>query len=100
MKTFQMFELYEAVAHAGDGGQALHLHTIINGHPLFKRYPVIAHLFDQNVDRLILTAKKLGVRIVKVEHLGTPKQHVDLCGKPLLRARAIAAHEKATTEGD
>ena len=93
MKIFQMEEVFEAYEHAKDGGQALHLHTINQGHPLFRRYPVIAHLFDQNLDRLILTAKRLGIRVVKVEYPGSHRQHVDLCGKPLERAVAMAQSE-------
>lgn len=93
MKVFQFDEIFEAYEHARLGGQALHLHTLNAGHPLFRRYPVIAHLFDQNADRLISTVKRLGVRVVKVEHSGTHKQHIDLCGKPLERARALAESE-------
>lgn len=93
MKTFQMHEIFDAYEHARGGGQALHLHTINQGHPLFRRYPEIAHLFDQNLDRLILTAKRLGGRVVKVEHQRTHRQHVDLCGKPLERAKATAENE-------
>lgn len=87
MKTFQMREIAEAKQHAANGEQALHLHNITAGHPLFKRYSEIAHLLDQNKQRLIATAKRLGVRIIKVEREGTPYQHIDLCGKPLAKAK-------------
>ncbi len=90
MKTFQMSEIFEAYEHVNTGGQALHLHTVNQGHPLFKRYPVIAHLLDLDKDRLVRTAKKLGVRVIKVEREGTGKQHIDLCGKPLERAKELA----------
>lgn len=53
----------------------------------------IAHLFDQDIDRLRKTAKMLGVRVVKVEHEGTYKQHVNLCSNPLERAKVLAASE-------
>jgi len=43
MKVFQFNEIFEAYEHARLGGQALHLHTLNAGHPLFRRYPVIAH---------------------------------------------------------
>jgi hypothetical protein len=90
MRHFTTKQLLAAYAHAQSGGQALHLHPLTAGHPYFRRYPEAGHLFDQNLERLILTAKRLGVRIVKVEHLGTHKQHVDLCGQPLARAKALA----------
>lgn len=87
MKLFQMREVREAIEHAMAGGQAVHLHTLTNGHPLFTRYGEIAHLFDQNRERLIRTAQQLGVRVIKLERSGEPGQHVDLCGHPLERAR-------------
>jgi len=82
MKKFAMKQLREAIEHAANGGQALHLHTINSGHRLFRRYPVIGHLFDQDKKRLIYLAGRLGVNVIKVEHEDTPKQHIDLCGKP------------------
>jgi len=94
MKVFPMMSIMDAYDHANAGGQALHLHTINQGHPLFRRYPVIAHLFDQDKDRLIATAKRLGVRVIKVEYPGTHKQHIDLCGKPLEKAKAMAESEQ------
>lgn len=38
MKTFQMDKIFDAYEHAKGGGQALHLHTINQGHPpsMFK----------------------------------------------------------------
>jgi len=92
MKKFAMHEVHEAVEYAGAGGQALHLHTLNSGHPLFSRYPEIAHLFDQDLTRLEKTATRLGVRVVKVERVGEPGQHVDLCGRPL----TLAIHECGT----
>lgn len=93
MRIFEEREIFEAYEHADLGGQALHLHPINQGHPLFRRYPVIAHLFDQDRNRLIATAKSLGVRVIKVERADTPKQHIDLCGKPLEKAKLIAERE-------
>lgn len=94
MKIFQAAEIPEAVAYAQEGGQALHLHRIIANK---KKAPAcfvkaidkgehIAHLFDQDEDRLRKTALGLGVRIILVERQGTPKQHIDLCGAPLKKA--------------
>jgi hypothetical protein len=90
MKRFEMHQIREAKQHAMYGGQAFHVHRINNtGHPLFKRYPVIAHLFDQDKARLIATARKLGVRVIKVEREGEPGQHIDLCGTPFNKAMKL-----------
>lgn len=94
MKKFDCMELREAISHASDGGQSLHLHRIIVDR---RRAPAcfvravdrgenIAHLFDQDVDRLRATARRLGVRVIVVEKEGTLDQHVDLCGGPLKKA--------------
>jgi hypothetical protein len=91
MKQFEMMQLREAVAYAGSGGQALHLHTLSHGHPLFARFPVVAHLFDQDLARLTDTARALGVRVIRVERKGEPGQHIDLCGQPLERAKRECA---------
>ena len=89
MKQFAMMELHEAIEYARMGEQALHLHNITAGHPLFGRYGEIAHLFDMNTARLIAAAKNLGVRVVKIERANTDKQHIDLCGRPLVKAKAM-----------
>lgn len=94
MKAFSEREVAAAKAHALAGGQALHLHRIIanprTAPQVFKRAvargEAIAHLFDADRGRLETTARRLGVRVVRVEHPGTPRQHVDLCGGPLRRA--------------
>lgn len=94
MKRFDQRDVREALEHAADGGQALH--TMGGGFAFarsdtpgcFKGRTIIAHLFDQSKDRLIATAKRLGVRRIKVEREGASGQHIDLCGKPLDRALA------------
>lgn len=86
MKRFEMRQLKEAIDFSMQGGQSLHVHTLNNGHRMFKRYPLIGHLFDQDEQRLRSLAKKLGVNVIKVEHINTPKQHIDLCGKPFEKA--------------
>lgn len=92
MKQFEMMQIKEAKEYAMSGGQALHIHNLTqNGHRHFKRYSESAHLLDQNRDRLVLTAKRLGVRVIKVDHPGTQYQHIDLCGKPLIRAKATCS---------
>jgi hypothetical protein len=90
LKLFQMKQIREAIQYSSDGGQALHIHTINAGHRLFKKYPVIGHLFDQDTKRLIYLAGRLGVNVIKIEYEGNPRQHIDLCGKPFERARDIA----------
>ncbi len=99
MKLFEMRQIREAREHALQGGVALHLHSLNAGHRLFKRYPIIGHLMDQNTDRLVKTARKLGVRVIKVEHQGEPNQHIDLCGKPLQRAKSMAEGLKPIVDG-
>ena len=94
MRVFAMREVDEAIEHAHEGGQSLHLHRII---PDRSRAPkcfvdavdrgeYIAHLYDQDRERLIATAKKLGVRVVYVDRDGTRGQHIDLCAGPLRKA--------------
>jgi hypothetical protein len=99
-----MREIREAIAHAADGGQALHVHNIIVDRSrapacfvrAVDRGEQIAHLFDQDAERLLDTASGLGVRVVVVEHVGTEAQHVDLCGGPLRKAMARCAKAEPT----
>jgi hypothetical protein len=94
MMHFTSRQVREAVLCAARGGQALHTHGIV-----FARSPKcfrdavargepIAHLFDQDLARLVQTAKALGVHVIVVERPGTDRQHVDLCGQPLRKALA------------
>lgn len=102
MKTFKALQLREALAHAVEGRQALHLHTIIVDRRKAPRCFVaavdrgeyIAHLFDLDKTRLIKTARRLGVKVILVEREDTIKQHIDLCGAPLRKARELARAEK------
>jgi len=95
MKLFKERRLKEACAYAQGGGQALHLFSdprIYPGAPnCFKRSREAAHLFDYNIGRLISTARRLGVRVIKVGRKGAPGQHIDLCGKPLRMAKEEAS---------
>ena len=90
MKLFEERQIREAYAYAACGGQALHLFSwpgVYPGAPgCFKNTKQAGHLFDQDKDRLIVTAKQFGVRRIKVSNEGTKKQHVDLCGRPLQKA--------------
>ncbi|RRJ96809.1 hypothetical protein Ga0100231_023875 [Opitutaceae bacterium TAV4] len=97
IRIFQERELLAAYACAAEGDQALHLMSGLYAYirkdtpTCFKNRREIAHLFDQNKERLIATAKRLGVRVIRVEREGTASQHIDLCGKPLERARKEAS---------
>lgn len=90
MKLFEERQIFKAYAYAAEGGQSLHLFSgpgIYPGAPqCFKGTDQAAHLFDQDIQRLIITAEKLGVRAIKVSGKWTKKQHVDLCGQPLQKA--------------
>ncbi len=98
IKAFQMMEIEEAYAFAADGGLALHLHNIIVDPRKAPRCFVdaiargenIAHLFCKDVELLIKTARKVGVKVIVVENKGTKRQHIDLCGAPLRRAEKLA----------
>jgi hypothetical protein len=106
MKHFPARDVEEAQHYASLGGQALHTHSIIvdddKAPACFVRDVragrEIAHLFDQDVPRLVKTARSLGVRVILVERRGQPGQHIDLCGVPLRKAlercRADAASER------
>lgn len=82
----------EALACAAEGGQALFVHAWHGPSRIkcFDGAPWIGKLFDQDRARLAATARRLGVRIVKVDRAGEPGQHIDLVGRPLQRARAEA----------
>lgn len=102
IKVFQERQIREAWDWVGAGGQALHLMSgrfayLRDDTPAcFRGRNQIAHLFDRDRDRLQRTARKLGVRKILVEREGDPvRQHIDLCGKPLDRALAMAAEEAA-----
>lgn len=104
MKSFRQGDVDEAKAYAMAGGQALHLHRIIVDRKRAPRCFVaavdrgedIAHLFDQDEVRLIATCRALGVNVIKVEHAGTPRQHIDLCGGPLRKAKAMCETREIT----
>lgn len=97
MKLFQQKEIREAFEYAKNGGQALHLFTVrqeYNKRPSVQRLFAHAgknwaHLIDHDEKRLRETVKQLGVNRVFIHGKGTEKQHVDLCGKPLEKAKAI-----------
>lgn len=97
MRHFESRQVEEARAYAEAGGQALHTHRVIvdrrKAPSCFVREVDagrdIAHLFDRDEVRLVATARRLGVRVVKVERPARTGQHVDLCGVPLRRAMSL-----------
>jgi len=95
MKTFTQRQQADAISFAINYGQALHLHRIIPARApkIFKRYMEAAHLFDIDTARLVTTARALGVKKVFVHYAGYDRQHIDLCGAPLERARAKCLEE-------
>ena len=92
MRLFFKNEIFDAYTHAEAGHQALHVYKGMQGQfpdaPLcFKRAKTWGHLLDQDKERLIRTARRLGVKRIVVGREGDSKrQHIDLCGKPLERA--------------
>lgn len=82
-----------AQAHAGSGGQALHVWDPDqygwrdrDVPAVFRRSRFWAHLFDDDLVRLRATARRLGVQVIAVGRERRPGQHIDLCGGPLARA--------------
>ena len=80
-----------AEEYAAEGGQGLHVWDPgPEGWPgapaCFQKTRPWAHLFDQDHERLVKTARALGVRVIHVERIGGVGQHIDLCGVPLSRA--------------
>ncbi len=98
MRIFKSSEVEEAIAYAAAGGQALHLHRFIGDRAkapscfvrAVERGEDIAHLFDLDERRLRTTATALGVNVVFIDKHGTPRQHIDLCGGPLRKAKIMA----------
>jgi len=91
MQLFAMRQIKAARTYAAQGGQALHLsgRWIVPG----RNAPTdCAHLFDQDRDRLVETARLLGIHVVKLHGEGA-QQHIDLWGGALEAALDSAAHE-------
>ena len=63
----------------------------------FARSETFAHLLDYDHDRLVATARRLGVRVIKVDRQGRRGQHIDLCGRPLERAISEAEDTEGAT---
>lgn len=99
MRLFATRQIYEAFEFAEAGGQALHVWTpseMWRGRSPrpFRRAKEWAHLIDNDAERLERTAKALGVRVIVIGRHGRRGQHIDLCGKPLERAKAMCVPEE------
>ncbi len=96
IRMFGQREIREAKEHARAGGQALHVWRCPGGWPgapacfrkAAERGEPWAHLFDADPVRLVETAHRLGVRIVRLHGDGSP-YHVDLCGRPLEKGMGL-----------
>jgi len=97
--VFDHSEMRQAREHSLMGGQALHIwgppqangQSAWPGQPAcFRRSRLWGHLMDQDRERLVATARQLGVKRIVVGSDGEPNQHVDLCGRPLANAIARA----------
>jgi len=89
MKRFESKDIAAAMDFAEAGGVALHVWK--GAWPgkkprCFRDGQDWGHLFDMNPKRLVATARRLGVRVIKVSRIGGRGQHIDLCGKPLAKA--------------
>lgn len=91
MRLFLTHQIREAIAYANEHplNSALHLHRIVfpNSPECFKRdvrlgLP-IAHLFSTDLYFLREIAARHGVKRVFIDKQNTPRQHIDLCGRPL-----------------
>lgn len=97
MRVFLDLDVEAAIVCAAEGGQALHLHSWVpdTAHRVFReakaRGEPIAHLFDRDRERLVATARSLGVRVIYVDKDGTYNQHIDLAGRPLRQCRGRIA---------
>jgi hypothetical protein len=83
MKLFQEREVCEAMNYAKLGGQALHLMSADDwpgpAPAVFRKHRQWAHLLDDDKERLVDTAMRLGVRTIKIGNPGIAgRQHIDL----------------------
>lgn len=103
MRLFSTKDLRAAKACAMAGDQALYLHRHLGDRRTAPRVFVEAfdcgesfgHLFDQDADRLVRTARELGVRVILIEDRFDPRQHIALVGEPLRKALALCEADEA-----
>jgi len=98
MVRFATHEILAAHAYAAKGGQALHVwegtHWPGSSPACFRVSHQWGHLIDADEERLIATARRLGVRKIHVSKPGRQGQHIDLCGAPLRKAIAEAIEKE------
>jgi hypothetical protein len=87
----------EAIQAINDGCQVLELwdksFTMGPDAPACFRGKDFAKLYDNDKERLIKTARRLGVRVIVVDCEDQPgRQHVDLVGGPMRKAVNAADH--------
>jgi len=104
VRVFSYGQIEEALEHAREGGQALHLfdprpHCKASTPACFRRASEAGHLFDRDRDRLVRTARQLGVRKILVDRDGRRGQHVDLVGAPLRKAKQLAEETSKPKQG-
>jgi len=103
---YLVMELPKAVVNSLEGNVSLHLMwepTDFDREraPLaFKRAKSWGHLLCQDERVLRQLAAQLGVKRVMIHGKGLPKQHVDLCGEPLRRARTMCNNAAMPPEGN
>ena len=109
MKIFAQRELREALAYSAAGGVAVHLCSgaIADAIGAVRKIPncfrgrkEFAHMFGQDAETLCRIARHCGVRVLFVDGAGTPSQHIDLVGGPLLHAKALARRAVVFPESD
>ena len=93
----------ERIAHVAAGGQALEKwdksYTLSGNAPLCFRGKDFVKLYDQDELRLIATARRLGVRVIKVDRRAdATSQHIDLVGGPMRKVLAEAVQHQGSNE--
>lgn len=83
-RFFALRALDDAIAHAQQGGVAVHDTGVA-----FRQFKRTAHLFAANDTTLARVAWSLGIASKWLQRDGTPRAHFDLFGKPLARALAL-----------
>ncbi len=96
----QFASLHQAVEYAAAGHQGLHPYAseprrYPNAPKCFRTTDRWAYLFDQDLARLKMTARHLGIHKIVVDHIGDRYQHVDLCGMPLQKAIDLCKEREA-----
>lgn len=89
IKLFRSHDILKVSNHLQAGGIALHVWRGKCHHatPIcFMAGELWGHLMDLDMERLMATARRLGVQNIHVSKKGKRDQHIDLCKGPLHRA--------------